>query len=479
MSILKNNSIWNIEIKKDNPLKQELTTNYLIIGSGLTGVSIAYFLSQKEKDITVIEQNELGSGITKNTTGKITYLQGDTLLKILKTNGEKVAKTYLQSRIEGMNLLVDIIKNNHIDCDFTLAPSSILYQDKNSHDDFYLLKDFLKEANISISHTTLPLNISYLKKLTVDDTYLFHPLKYLSKLKEITQKEGVTYYDDTRAINITKNKTDYLVTTNQKTIHAKNIIFACHYPIFHFPLLFSFKTYLEKSYLCAFPFATKPFSAINIDKNVHSYRTIQNHIIYLAKTKKLGFTFDDDLSFTNLQNHIQEKYHKKIDFQWMNYDIITPDFLPFIGKIKKGENLYLATGYNTWGMINATLAGKIITDLITNEDTFYQQLFNPMRKTKIKNIITGNTHQGIMFFKSYFKKDYAYITTINHKKYGIYVDEEKKRHLVKLICPHLKCYLHFNSYQKTWDCPCHGSRFSIDGKVIKGPAIKDITKKID
>ncbi len=476
---MENKTIWELSIKKSNFLNQEIHTKYLIIGSGITGVSIAYFLSQKEQDITVIEQNELGSGITKNTTGKITYLQGDLLLKIIKTNNISTAKQYLASQINGMNLLTSIIKKENISCDFTKASSHVLWQDNTNHDDYYLLKDFLTQENIPLSSIALPLHIPYLKKLSVDDTYLFHPIKYLVQLKEITSKQGVTYYDDTRAKKIIKQKQEYVVTTNCYDIHTQTIIFACHYPFFFQPLMFPFKTSLEKSYLCAFPLTTKPFSAINIDKNVHSYRTHQNHILYLAKSEKLGFTYQDNEKFENLKTYVQNTYHQKIDFKWTNFDIMTSDFLPLIGKLNKDENLYLATGYNTWGMINATLAGKIITELIINKTHPYQHLFSPTRKSNFKNLIASNTHQSIMFMKSYFKKDYAYITTIHHKKYGIYVDECKKRHIVKLICPHLKCYLHFNAYQKTWDCPCHGSRFSIDGKVIKGPATNDITKEID
>ena len=174
-------------------------------------------------------------------------------------------------------------------------------------------------------------------------------------------------------------------------------------------------------------------------------------------------------------------------YKWMNMDVMTNDYIPYIGYISDdNKNCFIATGYNTWGMTNGTIASKVIYDLIINKKDKYQSLFNIKRNIsikKIKNLFVNTIFSNIKAYTfSFIRKNpswykNSYITKINGKRVGVYIDKENKKHIVSNICPHLKCFLTFNEVDKTWDCPCHGSRFDIDGNVIKGPSIYNI--KID
>ncbi|MCI8460477.1 MAG: FAD-dependent oxidoreductase, partial [Bacilli bacterium] len=167
----------------------------------------------------------------------------------------------------------------------------------------------------------------------------------------------------------------------------------------------------------------------------------------------------------------------ELKYRWSNIDIITNDYLPYIGEIK--DNLYLATGYNTWGMTNGSLAGEIISDLILNRNNQYSDLFNPKRSLKLTKLpsIIGSSIKG---YKEGITKNFQTNKNITYneldgRKIATYQDEKGIKHSVYLKCPHLKCNLIFNEVEKTWDCPCHGSRFNIDGKCLEGPSNYDIS----
>ena len=174
-----------------------------------------------------------------------------------------------------------------------------------------------------------------------------------------------------------------------------------------------------------------------------------------------------------------------VDYIWQNQDIMTNDYLPLIGRLQKNnDHLYIATGYNTWGMTNGVIAGKVIRDLILGEENPYAFLFAPYRGIhfdQIKNFTLDAYQSGKSYAISKLKNYYSFyldevkIKKKKGKKLGIYIDEDGKYHIVSTICPHMKCSLTFNMFQKTWDCPCHGSRFDMDGKCIEGPSLKDIT----
>ena len=177
-------------------------------------------------------------------------------------------------------------------------------------------------------------------------------------------------------------------------------------------------------------------------------------------------------------------FGKDIEYFYHTHDIMTYDNLPFIGEVSK--NLYIMTGFNKWGNTNGTIGGKLISDLILNKENIYQNIFNPKRNLsldKIKNITLFNIRVSSRYIINKINPHMSYyddnvkIKMINGKRCGVYIDENKKEHIVSNICPHMKCNLVFNYLDKTWDCPCHASRFDIDGNVINGPSVFDIKIK--
>ena len=198
--------------------------------------------------------------------------------------------------------------------------------------------------------------------------------------------------------------------------------------------------------------------------------------MFLCNSHNLAFKNNISQNFTDLLNNIKTKPA----YIWSNKDIITCDKLPIIGELD--ENLFIATGYNTWGMTNGILSGLILKDLILRKQNSYATLFDPKRKLKNKIInfpinLTSNLKSfigsKIIKNKKWYKNNVKFT-----KDLAMYTDENGLEHIVYNKCPHLKCGLIFNPVEKTWDCPCHGSRFDIDGHVIEGPSVYDISYKI-
>jgi len=472
---MKKDSIWNeyknkIETKK---MINDINTDILIIGGGITGLSIAYFLKDTDYKITLVDKTNLYSGVTSKTTAKITYLQG-TIYQTLKSYfNESISKKYLDSQIEGITLLTKIINENNIECDLEKSPSILFAIDKNNNKKIDKEKELLSKWDIKVKDIKEN-NFKYGFK--VNDTYTFNPIKYLESITNIINKK-IDIYENVVVKDIKKDNKEFNIKTSNGNIHSKIVIIANHYPFFIYPLLFPLKTYVKKEYVnSAKAKKTNNYNAINVDSDLYSLRYYNDYIIYGSNEHKIINKLNHKKNIDKSRKDFQKYFNKKPEYSWTNQDIVSHDKLPMIGKIY--DNLYVATAYNAWGMTNSTISGKIISDLILSNDNEYIKLFNPNRINLplllgmfssinyIKPYVEG-------FFTKYLPKDISKDKCI----YAKYKDTKNKEHKVSLICPHMKCPLIYNKDSNTWDCPCHGSKFTKEGKLLKGPAKKDITKK--
>jgi len=480
-------SIWNIENnnREIKTIDSNKNVDILIIGAGITGLSTAYHLKYN-KSMCVVDANIIGHGVTLNSTAKLTYLQESIYSKIACRSGVDNAIKYLDSQRYAIEKLVELIKKEKIDCDLEKIPSYIF---ASSEKDINLLNNevkFLKKNNINIEEGKLPLNIKVYKSYKVNDTYVFNPIKYLNGLYEILNKNNINIYENSKITKIRKVKDNYICKCGCFTITAKKIVLACHYPYFLKPFFMPVRCSIEKSYIIISKVKDyKKISCINVNKPTYSLRYYKDkdciYQISLAKSNDLNKNKNDLNNFNNLKNMFNIK-DEDIIMKYTNSDIITPDYMPYIGKLK--NNMYIGIGYNTWGMSNGFLASLIISDLILNRSNRYE-LFNPKRINSesiiyIPYYILSNF---ISFIESKFIKNKKWYSNRvkfyykNGKSLASYKDDNGKLHIVVNKCPHLKCGLVFNEVEKTWDCPCHSSRFTLDGKRLKGPTNYDIIYK--
>ena len=482
---MKNTSIWLDGIKKQKfrKLEKDIDVDVLIVGGGITGVSSAYHLSTGDLSVCLVEKNKLLEGVTSRTTGKLTYLQENIYSKLVNYHGKENSKLYLDSQRDAIKLVRGIIDSNKIDCNLEKVKSYVFdFKDIESvEEEIHLLNEFGVDLKLS---DVLPSGENINSSYFVDDTYVFHPLKYLSKLVDICVERKVDIYEDTKVVSIDEEDGYYICRTDNNLIKAKYVVIAVHYPYFLFPFLMPFKSYLEKSYIEAFKVKKNyNFSAINISKPIVSTRFYENN----GDVYQILLTNSHNYCFKNNEEKNFEELFKSDErdtlYTWSNKDIMTNDLLPYIGRLND-SNILSGTGYNTWGMTNGSLAGKIISDIILDRKNRYIELFNPHRKLNLGSFLNFPValfSSAYSFIKTKVSKNKEWYSNRvrfekrNGKNVGIYVDDEGEEHIVYNLCPHMKCSLIFNEIEKTWDCPCHGSRFNIDGKSIEGPSNYDIT----
>ncbi len=484
---VENKSIWLQEVKPFHfeSLKKDLEVDILIIGGGITGVSCAYQLKDTPLKVCLVERNQIGLGVTSKTTGKLNYLQETIYTTIEENYSYEEAALYLKSQRYAIKMVKDIVQKEKIDCNFEKV-SSYVFTDKEQE-----MQAIRKEKSIlsSLGQTVetskdIPFPLKSIYAIHVKDTAVFHPLKYVYSLVNLV-RENISIYENTEIYKIKSEKSFYICNTKENQIKAKYVILACHYPFFLFPYFMPIKTYPEKSYVLASKIDEYKKNTLITStvptKSVRYYREKENYLIYLSNSHPSCNNVDSIHNFASIMMEAK-KMDVPISYLWSNEDLITFDHLPLIGAIK--ENLFLATGYNTWGMTNATIASYIIKNAILGKKTEYDILFDPLRKNgKVKmKAYTGNMLKNakgyienkVKVSKPWYPSQLTF-KTIHGKKVAIY--EDGKKHMVYTKCPHMGCELIFNEIEKTWDCPCHASRFDLDGNCIKGPSLYNISYK--
>lgn len=471
---MKNYSIWKegIELSNYKRLNKDIDVDVLIIGGGMTGINTFYHLRESSLKVVLVEQNKIGMGVTVNSTGKLTYLQQDLYEKIEKAIDKDVASRYLASQREAVSFGVDIINKEGIECNLLEAPSYVYANDEDELKKLDELKNFLEDNGINVIQGNSNL-IEYKAMIGVEDTYIFHPLKYINGLVSKLNKANI--YENTSIQKIEVEKDEYICFTDKNCrIRAKWVVIASHYPYFNLPFLFPIRGSLEKSYISASKYMKDNISLIKYSKPIISIRSYLDYLIYLSNSRDNNSKVDDKKHYVELKKKLDD-LGLEPEFLWSNTDIMTNDGLPYIGEIK--DRLLLGTGYNTWGMTNGILAGKILSDIILENDNEYIDLFYPKRINK--GVVGGAILDGIKnvdgYINGYFNgnKNIRY-EDVDGREIAIYKDENGT-HKVYTKCPHMGCYLVFNEVEKTWDCPCHASRFDIDGKCISGPSNEDIS----
>ena len=470
---MKNESLWNSYLESSKKeLKEDISCDVLIIGGGLSGLLTAYYLKDSNLQVTVVERNKIGSGITSKMTGKVTLLQ-DILSKI----SDKDIELYIKSQIDGLNLLKKNIEENKLDCDFFKNVSYLFTTKKSNQKKLEKIKNIFEKLKLDIKEDNLNIhNIKVKYALKMENAYEINPIKYLNEIRKLLT--NVNIYEKVNVLEIIKEKGIFTVkTSNNLKIIAKKIVFATNYPYFLKPLFFPLKVRMEKSYIGYGDTSLElkeRFNAINIDKDKYSLRFYKNKMLYLRESRIISSKVNDEKGFLKIKNDV---VLKNINNLWSNEDIVTNDNLPIIGMVSDG--MYILTGYNAWGILSSHIGSLMIANMIKKRKKYlkYQELFSPKMKLSLKKFLNSslNIYESINgYLKGIITKNKLILYS---RDKAIYVADNGYCYLVKRKCPHLKCNLIFNSVEKTWDCPCHGSRFDLEGNVIAGPSKYDIKVK--
>lgn len=491
-------SFWEEEIKKHQEfesVKNNIDVSVCIIGGGLTGLSTAYYLSKKVS-VAVVEKDRICSHTSGKTTGKITSQHGLFYEYLINSENKEFAKKYLKANEKAIDNIENIIKESQGECDFEREDAYIFTMQETKVDQIKneqaSVDKIDKEKSEFVKQVLLPLEIAGAIKFR--NQAKFHPVKYGYILANSIMNNNGRVFENSKVTDIKRENGKYIVSVNRNKIIADYVVIATRYPIVNVPGYHFLKMYQSTSYAVMADVKKELFNGMYISTEVPniSFRTVKDGERKLLLA--VGFDYKtgkEDLKdgYQRLETVIRKMYpDAEILYKWSAEDCISLDKIPYIGEISVMKpNMYIATGFNKWGITSSNIAANIITDDILGNENEYKDIFKSTRLQPIKNRQeVGNMLKEVnkSLIASRFKitknelKDIKIgegkIVNINNTKVGVYKSQTGEVFKIRPYCAHLGCELYFNNIDKTWECPCHGSKFSYDGKLIEVPSNKDL-----
>ncbi|WP_193197463.1 FAD-dependent oxidoreductase [Nostoc sp. MG11] len=478
------------------PLSNNLSVDVVIVGAGIAGITAARLLKRAGKTVAVIESQQISTGVSGHTTAKVTSLHQLIYADLIKNHGQEKAQIYAQSNQAALEFVAKTVNEEQIDCDFS-RQSAYTFTETTDN-----LKDIEKEVEAALKlglpatfvrETSLPFPIAGAVKF--DNQAQFHSRKYLLHLIKQIPGNGSYVFENTRVLKVEENNLCQVIT-NKGIIQAKDVIVTTNIPITDEGLFFA-KTYPKRSYIIGARIADRqaPLGMyIGSGEKYYSIRTTPDKggllLLVGGGGHKVGTVENTEEKYLDLENYARSRFDiESIDYRWSTQDFVSFDKIPYVGKLTPlSKHTFVATGFSLWGMTQGTLSGMILADNILGIENPAADLYDATRATPfvsprgIKQNLEVGTHwlgdrlKGLNESLADVAKGEGKLVTVDGDKIAAYRDETGEIHAVSAVCPHLGCVVAWNSAEKSWDCPCHGSRFSCNGKVLHGPTVKDLKK---
>lgn len=426
-------SLWRqtVSLPQFEGLKTDLKTDVLIIGGGMAGVLCAYMLEQAGVDYALVEADRICGGVTGDTTAKITAQHGLVYHQLLQRFGEEKTRDYLQANQWAVEEYGRLCRN--IKCEFQERESFVY----SRYDEEKLEKEMavLERLGAPVRFVKrVPLPVSVMGAVGMAGQGQFHPLKFVEGLLS-----GLRIFEQTKVLEL---KPGEAVTVGGR-IRAGKIIVATHFPVLNKHGSYFLKLHQSRSYVLALKNAPK-IEQMYVDENERglSFRRYGELLLLGGGGHRTG---KQGRGWQQLEIFARRHWPKaQAVFRWATQDCMTLDGMPYIGRYSRhaGE-LYVATGFNKWGMTSSMVAARVLSDLVQERHSPYESLFSPSRSI-LHPQLAANTAQAVL---------------------GLITPGPR--------CPHMGCALKYNRQEHSWDCPCHGSRFSREGELINGPATDD------
>ena len=455
-----------------------------IVGAGIVGLTAAYLLAQAGLSVAVLEARRVGRQVTGRSTAKITYQHGLIYRYLIDTFDITIAKRYAEANRRGVEQIRDWIDRLDIECDFAPKDAyaytigSARREEIKAEADAARLVGF--EAEV-LGKAPLPFETS--AALRFPDQAQFNPAQYLIGLAKAVKAEGGRIFENTRVTKIKPGKR-WRVTAGQHALAVQHVVMATALPIAG-PVAYDERT-LPRCHI-AMAFRMAPQAAldgmfIGIDEPTHSLRMGRDRdgplLVALGPKFNTGQDGNVAARFRDLERWV--RCHLQVGdaaWRWANEDYDTADRLPFVGRpSEKAPGLYVATGFNGWGISNGTAAGLSIAYQIRGRPNSWAAIFDPGRRTP-KSFNQGGDTQSTVADIADIPVGQGGVLTHGRQKLAVWKDMNGKPHALSSSCTHLGCTVTWNNAERTWDCPCHGSMFSADGRVIHGPAVKPLTTR--
>ncbi|RYE00313.1 MAG: FAD-dependent oxidoreductase [Sphingobacteriales bacterium] len=492
-------SIWQDEVKKYAAnFDKELLFDVAIIGGGITGVSTAHRLQAAGKKCILLEAHNIGFGTSGGTTAHINDFFDTTFKEAISKFGIENARLLKEAGRAAINMVAQQVLRHNLDCDFKIKDAHLFALDEEQEKKLADIVDGAEQVGYSMNYINkIDFPFSFKKAVQIKDQAQFHPVKYLKALCTLFTADGGQLIEDCTCISHEELAEYVRLETSIGTINAKQVIYATHTP----PgvNLLHFMTAPYRSYVIAFTLRNGVYPEMlgyDLSEPYHYYRThvVNGKKLLIAggEDHKTGHAEDTGACFSKLENYCREHFDvDTVAYSWSSQYYEPVDGLPSIGKLPGSEGrIYVATGFRGNGMSFGSLSATILSDLILSGSSKYEKLFNPARfkptagfttfvkenATVVHDIIKDKLTMEHIDSLGEISPGDAKVVRLDGSSYAAYREQNGKIHLLKSTCPHAKCEVRWNNAELSWDCPCHGSRFSVNGQLLNAPSTSGLKR---
>ena len=491
--------VWteaNIRELRYPPLAADLSAEVCVIGAGIAGLTTAYLLAREGKSVAVLEDGDIGSGETGRTTAHLSTALDDRYYELERLHGREGARIAAESHTVAIDTIENIVQTEHIQCDFERLDGYLFAPPMDDHSELEQECQAAQRAGVTVEWAPrAPMqDFDTGPCLRFPRQGQFHPLKYLRGLALAVQRYGGRIYGSSHAQQLHDGPPAVVQTAHGPAMRANSVVVAANAPIFETYGLYTadagYRTYVIAARIpcgsvtrALYWDTPDPYHYVRLQ----SSETDNNFDLLMVggEDHKTGQAEDFDERFERLEAWTRERFPttQSVDFRWSGQVLEPVDGLAFIGAHPLGrQNIYMASGDSGHGMTHGTIAGILLRDLILGRSNRWAQLYDPSRITlrAFTELTRENINAGAQFTDWVKDPDVGSIDQIapgqgatvqnGWLKLAVYRDENGMYHRRSAVCPHLGCIVSWNSTEKSWDCPCHGSRFDPYGKVINGPA---------
>lgn len=475
-------------------LSGDLRVDVAIVGGGIAGLTTAILLKQRGKRVAVIERGHIAEHVTGHTTAKITSQHNLIYDHLIRSFDEETAHAYGAANQAAIEFVASFAASERIECDFRRAPAYTYTEKQSEVEQIEAEVKAAQKLGLPAEFVTeTPLPIPFAGAIRFANQAYFHPRKYLIGMAQMIPGDGSHLLENTTAREF-KEGTPCQVITDRGTVTADDVVMASHFPFQDNALYFA-RMSPNRSYLTAMtlngPIPEGMYITVDARHTLRGHVTAegQEYLLVGGEGHKTGHGGDTVERYARIEEWARQHFPvKQVVYSWSTQDYNPFDRIPYIGRSSPtSPHVYVATGFKEWGMSSGTVAGILLCDLITEQENPWAKVFDPNRVTLAgtKKLVEENLHVAKEFAVGYFSSPShedvpvgeGRIVEGDDGKVAVYRAEDGTLHTSSPICTHMGCIVDWNPAEKSWDCPCHGSRFSAEGEVLHGPADKALAKK--
>ena len=506
MTTHENTSYWMVsaETPSHPRLQGDISVDVAVVGAGIAGLSVAAEVARTGRSVALLEAGRVAAGVTGGTTAKVSAAHGAIYHHLADKLGSDTAEAYASTQTQAMEHVTATAERLGVDCDLERQPAFVYSEHESEVDRLKAEAHAARRAGLpaTFTHDTgLPFPVA--GAVRVEDQLVFHPRKYLRAVTAGLVADGGLVFENTRVTGLEEGTPCVLTTEAGHRVSARHVVVATHYPVFDRSMLFTRLT-PKREFVVAgvVEEAADPRAMyVSTGSETRSLRGAAYDGGRLLIATGAPFTPGDSRSPQRLEDLTQWLLDRfpvdHLEFTWAAQDNFSGDRLPFIGPLHPGaSHAWVATGFGGWGMTNGVLAGLLLRDVLEGRTPPWARIYDPRRMhptLEAKTVVTSGARAAAGLVGNASARLRAKLDRVRSVddlapgeagivgdaagEWATYVDDAGTQHAVSPTCTHMGCLVSFNGVEKAWECPCHGSRFDLDGAVLQGPATSPLERR--